>query len=73
LPSFCRDLNKKDKAILRALTHFVEWAGRYPDPGSGRENNTEEIFSVSEKHEVSAHDLFKLAARVMGYAQRLID
>lgn len=73
LAEFLPDLNEKDKAILRALTHFVEWAGRYPDPGSGRESNSEEIFEISEKYEVSAHDLFKLAARVMGHAKRFTE
>ncbi|TRN52305.1 hypothetical protein DT385_26430, partial [Pseudomonas syringae] len=33
LASFIPELTKKDKAILRGLTHFVSWAGRYPDPG----------------------------------------
>ena len=65
-------LSKKDKAILRTLTHFVMWAGRYPDPGSGREENTEEIFSVSEKYQISANDVFKLSAQIMGYSQHLI-
>jgi len=28
-------LGEREKAILRLLTHFVVWAGRYPDPGVG--------------------------------------
>jgi len=73
LAEFIPDLNVKDKAILKILTHFVMWAGRYPDPGSGREDNAEEIFKLSEKHEIAAKDLFKLAARVMGYTKQVSE
>ncbi|MFT3735012.1 MAG: hypothetical protein QM776_08310 [Rhodocyclaceae bacterium] len=61
-------LNEKDKAILQLLTEFVYWAGRYPDPGSGREDNLEAIFSVSERHQIAAKDLFGLASKVMQHA-----
>lgn len=71
LAEFVPGLNSKDKAILRTLTHFVMWAGRYPDPGSGREDNTEEIFSLSEKYQVSANDLFKLSAQIMRHVQQV--
>lgn len=64
-------LSGKDKAILRTLTQFITWAGRYPDPGSGREDNAEEIFSVSESYKVSAKDLFNLATRVMEYSRKI--
>ena len=37
LAKFLPDLSKKEIAILRGLTYFVYWAGRYPDPGSGKE------------------------------------
>lgn len=67
------DLKTKDKAILRVLSHFVLWAGRYPDPGSGREGKAEEIFTISEKHQISAKELFQLSARIMGYTQRVVD
>jgi hypothetical protein len=65
------DLEPKDVAILKALSHFVYWAGRYPDPGSGREDDAEEIFRLSETYKISAHDLFKLSARVMSHSQRI--
>jgi len=71
LADFVPALDLKDKAILQILTHFVIWAGRYPDPGSGRENKAEEIFSISEKFQVSAHDLFFLSSRVMGHAKEV--
>jgi hypothetical protein len=71
LAEFIPSLSEKDKAILRALTHFVIWAGRYPDPGSGRVDNAEEIFAISEKYKISASDLFSLASRVMGHAQHM--
>jgi hypothetical protein len=69
LSSFIPDLSVKDKAILEALTHFVYWAGRYPDPGSGREDDLEKIFRLAETHQIAAKDLFELAGRVMTYAQ----
>jgi len=67
------DLSAKDKAILRVLSHFVLWAGRYPDPGSGREGKAEEVFTISEKYKISAKELFQLSARIMGYTHRVID
>jgi len=73
LSEFIPDLDTKDKAILRVLSHFVLWAGRYPDPGSGREGKVEEIFNISEKNQISAKELFKLSARIMGYSQHVAD
>ena len=60
-----RVLSAKDKAILKALSHFVRWAGRYPDPGFGKQSHAEEIFALSEGFQISAKDLFGLAARIM--------
>lgn len=73
LAEFVPDLSVKDKAILKMLTHFVVWAGRYPDPGSGREDRAEEIFNVTEQFEISAADLFNIAARVMGLAKQVVE
>ncbi|MBC8879937.1 MULTISPECIES: hypothetical protein [Pseudomonas] len=73
LASFIPELTKKDKAILRGLTHFVSWAGRYPDPGSGREDNIEQIFDLGEKHQVTGHDLFKLAAHIMQHTKNVVE
>lgn len=73
LAEFVPDLSSKDKVILQILTHFVMWAGRYPDPGSGREDNAEDIFRLSEKHQIAAKDLFRLAGRVMGYAKQVTE
>lgn len=65
LASFIPDLSEKELAILKGLTHFVYWAGRYPDPGSGREDDAEDIFNISEKFQISAKDLFALSTKVM--------
>jgi len=73
LADFVPDLSDKDKATLKCLSHFVYWAGRYPDPGSGREGNAEEIFSLSESYEISAKDLFKLSSRVMSYSVTVVN
>lgn len=69
LAEFVPDLNEKDKATLQLLTYYLVWAGRYPDPGSGREEQSETIFALSERHQISGKDMFSLAARVMGHAQ----
>lgn len=73
LADFVPNLSQKDKAILQVLTHFVIWAGRYPDPGTGRQNKAVDIFSLSEKFQISAHDLFVLASRVMGHAKEVVE
>lgn len=67
------DLSSKDKAILRALTHFTEWAGRYPDPGSGRDAKVEEVFNLAEQQQITARDLFSLATRVMKYTSVAVN
>lgn len=73
LAEFIPGLTTKEKAILQTLTHFTPWAGRYPDPGSGRVNDVEEVFSVAEEHKIAAKDLFELAARVMGHTSDVVD
>lgn len=72
LSEFITDLSEKEKAILTLLTHFLMWAGRYPDPGSGREDNAQEIFALSERHQIAGRDLFKLAGRVMRHVNNVL-
>ena len=71
LSDFIPSLSDKEKAILKALTHFTYWAGRYPDPGSKRTSDATEIFSLAESFQISGNDLFKLASRVMRYVQSM--
>tara|TARA_R110002110_G_scaffold158656_2_gene356159 strand:+ start:13458 stop:13808 length:351 start_codon:yes stop_codon:yes gene_type:complete len=66
-------LSEKDLGILEALTHFIYWAGKYPDPGSGREQDTVNVFEIAEKYEVTAKQLFSVCARILGYAHTLIE
>lgn len=73
LAEFVPGLSEKDTAILECLTHFIYWAGKYPDPGSGREQDAVSIFEISEKHEISGKQLFDLASRLMAYAQTVVD
>ena len=67
------NLSEKDQAILRLLTHFVTWAGRYPDPGKKFESSAAEIFDLAELHQVSGNDLFALAARVMKHMHVIVN
>lgn len=73
LGEFLPELDPKDRAILRALTHYIEWTGRYPDPGGGREAKLEEIFALAEGHQISAGQLFSLAGRVMKHANAVVE
>ncbi len=73
LSEFVPDLNEKDKAILECLTHFIYWAGKYPDPGSGREQDAESIFKISERHKITAKELFTLSSRVMAHIEVVIN
>lgn len=73
LADFVPDLSEKDKAILKGLSHFVRWAGRYPDPGFGKQAHAGEIFTLSEGYQISAKELFALAARVMAYASKVAN
>ncbi|MDA0738390.1 MAG: hypothetical protein O2999_11345 [Nitrospirae bacterium] len=72
LADFIPNLTKKDKAILKGLSHFVRWAGRYPDPGFGKESQAEEIFDLSEHHKISAKELFTFAARIMAHSNEVL-
>ncbi len=72
LAAFIPGLSDKDKAILQALTHFTYWAGRYPDPGSGRVKDVEGVFALAESNQIAARDLFELAARVMRHTTEVI-
>lgn len=67
------NLTAKEKAILHALTQFTEWAGRYPDPGSGRDAKIEEVFTLAEQHQITAKDLFVLANQVMRHAGAVVN
>lgn len=73
LANFIPDLDEKDKAILKGLSHFVVWAGRYPDPGSKRLSNAVDVFDLSEKHQINAKDLFALSTRVMKHVQTVVN
>lgn len=73
LASFIEDLSAKDQAILAVLTHFAYWAGRYPDPGTRRHGDLEDVFQLSESHQISAQDIFNLAGRVLSHVSTLVD
>lgn len=71
LAKFVPNLTDKERAILKALTHFTMWAGRYPDPGADRVGHASEIFSLSEGHQIAGRDLFALAGRIMNHVNTM--
>ena len=73
LAEFVPEISDKDLAILEALTHFIYWAGKYPDPGSGRENDAVDVFEISERYEITGKDLFSLSARILNHAETLLE
>lgn len=73
LANFIPNLSDKEQAILKGLSHYVVWAGRYPDPGSKRISNAVDVFEISEQHEINAKDLFQFSAKVMRYVQTVVD
>ena len=72
LADFVPDLSDTELAILKGLTHYVVWAGRYPDPGTKRVNHVNDIFELSEKYRISANDLFELSTKVMKYLEVVV-
>lgn len=73
LATFIVDLDVKDLATLELLTHFVAWAGRYPDPGSRYIEKHDIVFELAEQNQISGRNLFKLAAKVMGHVRNLTE
>ncbi|WP_218421639.1 hypothetical protein [Stutzerimonas stutzeri] len=70
--TFVPGLSKKDQAILDGLTHFVVWAGRYPDPGTKRASGVADVFDIAEKNEINAKELFHLATRIMKHVREVV-
>lgn len=73
LVDFIPDLDEKDMATLELLTHYIYWAGRYPDPGYGKEDDAEIIFTLSEKHQITVQNLIDLATRIMKYINTVLE
>lgn len=73
LSKFIPGLSSKDRAILRTLTHYIKWAGRYPDPGSEQVGKFEEVFALAVVNKISAADLFELVGRVMQYSNEVVE
>src|SRR5690606_8386947 len=69
---FVPDLGDNGQAILRGRSHFVVWAGRYPDPGSNRVNDAADVFEISEQHKICAKDLFQLSTKIMQHVQVVV-
>lgn len=72
LAEFIPGLSDKEIAVLKGLSQFVRWAGRYPDPGFGKEDFAQEIFSLSEKHQINARELLTVATRIMAHANEIL-
>lgn len=65
-------ISSKEHAILECLTHFIYWAGRYPDHGSGEESKLENIFTLSEKNEISMKELTATLDKLVKFAANKI-
>lgn len=72
LSDYMPNLNKKDVVILRTLSDFTTWAGRYPTPKPGKEGQREQIFQQSLAHKITTQDLFDLSAKVMRYSVEIM-
>jgi len=73
LADFIPDLTEKDKAILKQFTHFLTWAGRYPDPGFNRMAHADDIHKISEQHEITMGNVVELADRIMKHVQIVLE
>lgn len=73
LADFIPGLTGKELGTLQMLSHFVAWAGRYPDPGRKYIDKHEEVFALSEQHEICARDVFQVAAKVMKHVATVLD
>lgn len=73
IAGFIPALTKKDEAILSQFTHFLTWAGRYPDPGFNRINFADDIHKVSEQHEITMGDVVELADRVLKHVNVVLS
>ncbi|GAC09523.1 hypothetical protein [Paraglaciecola chathamensis] len=61
-------ITAKEEAILKCLTHFLYWAGRYPDHGTGKESELEDIFKLSESNQISMKELSATLDRLVKFA-----
>lgn len=73
LAEFIPSMTEKDCDILKLLTFFVKWAGRYPAPRERDHHTHEEVFSLSERHQIALKDVTGLAAKVMAHTRVIID
>jgi hypothetical protein len=65
-------LSEKENAILKAVSHFIRWAGRYPNPGAKRFQDRKELLNLSEKYKITARDLFTLSGEMMKRVESLL-
>ena len=73
LEDYILDLTKKQKNILNILKFYVKWAGRYPDPGTGKESQLHEINNLCDKYEITAGDLFTLCQKISEFLNHVIQ
>lgn len=71
LADFVPDIGIKERVILRLLTDYVEWAGRYPDPGGDQAFKVSEVYLAAKKHRVTLADVFALGHRVTSFGVSL--
>ena len=66
------EINSQERAVLECLTHFIYWAGRYPDHGTGEESKLEDIFLISEGNKISMKELSTVLDKFTKFATNKI-
>ncbi|MGO4894210.1 hypothetical protein [Flavobacterium sp. W21_SRS_FM6] len=66
-------VNKKESAVLECLSHFIYWAGKYPDHGKGYEIKAQNVFDLCENNQITYEDIFKTCDRLFNEAARIIS
>ena len=65
LASRFEKLSYRETIVLKILTEFSLWADRYPGPKQKNIDKVEELFSLSEKHELTMRDILDVASGII--------
>jgi hypothetical protein len=73
LAEFVPELNDKELEVLKLLSEFSTWAGRYPDPGKSDQNRFNEVWRSSETLGASLRDVLDVAIKIRNHAQSIVE